>query len=71
MRADRARARRCRYELRSAGVVLASGVMDEIGAFQVGDRLDVGGSAGIVRAIEPDVGERMPRLILELDRRRG
>ena len=42
-----------------------SGCWPEIGEFQVGDRLGIAGSAGIIRAVEDDDGWK-PKLILEL-----
>jgi hypothetical protein len=60
------RRERHRYELRMGGATVKSGLLAEISEFQVGDRLEVDGSAGIIRALEPVPGEPKPRLILEL-----
>ena len=57
--------RRHRYELRLARSTIQTGLLAEIGEFQVGDRLDIAGSAGIIRVVEDD-GGREPKLILEL-----
>jgi hypothetical protein len=54
------------YELRRAGAKVGSGLVAEVGDFQVGDRLEIAGSAAIVRELEPVPGERKPRLIVEL-----
>jgi hypothetical protein len=57
--------RRHRYELRLGRATIHSGLLAETGEFEVGDRLVVAGSAGIVRAVEDDSGLE-PKLILEL-----
>ena len=59
------RRHRQRYESRLGHATIHTGRLDEIGEFQVGDRLEVAGSAGIIRAVDDD-GGREPKLILEL-----
>ncbi len=57
-----------RYELRRGDELVATGhqVMEE--PLQVGDRLVLSGREGIVRAIEPLIGERELRLVVQLVR---
>ena len=58
--------RRYRYELRSGSEMLATGHLTQPEALEVGDRIEIGGSAGIVRAVEPILGEHELRLVVEL-----
>jgi hypothetical protein len=57
-----------RYELRLGDEVIATGhqLMEE--PLEVGDRLLLNGREGIVRTIEPLVGERELRLVVQLVR---
>jgi ribosomal protein L21E len=57
---------RSRYELRLGGRTVATGLMDELAEFEVGDRVDIAGSAGIIRAIEPLPGGRTSRLVVDI-----
>ena len=57
--------RRYRYELRSSSATIATGYLTQP-ALEVGDRIEVAGSAGIVRAVEPILGEPEFRLVVQL-----
>jgi hypothetical protein len=56
---------RHRDELRLGAATVETGILAEVGVFEVGDWFEVDGSAGIIRAIEPVPGESEPKLILE------
>ena len=58
--------RRYRYELRSSGATLATGHLTQPEPLEVGDRIEIGGSAGIVRTVEPILGEHELRLVVQL-----
>jgi hypothetical protein len=58
--------RRYRYELRSSGATLATGHLTQLVPLEVGDRIEIGGSAGVVRAVEPILGEHELRLVVQL-----
>jgi hypothetical protein len=55
---------RHRDELRLGAATVETGILAETGVFEVGDWLEVDGSAGII-AIEHD-GGREPKLIVDL-----
>lgn len=55
-----------RYELRGGEEVLATGRLFRDEPLTVGDRLEVGGKPGVVRSIEPMMGERELRFVLQL-----
>lgn len=55
-----------RYELRRDEEVIATGHMSSDHTFVVGERVVIGGRAGIVRASEPLLGERELRLVVQL-----
>jgi hypothetical protein len=55
-----------RYELRRGEEVLATGHMAREQPLEVGERIAIGGRAGIVRAIQPLLGERELRLVVQL-----
>jgi hypothetical protein len=57
-----------RYELRRGEEVIATGHMSREQPFEVGERIAIGSKAGIVRAIEPSLGERELRLMVQLCR---
>jgi hypothetical protein len=57
---------RYRYELRSGNATIATGHLTQPGALDVGDRIEIAGSAGIVRAVEPILGEHELRLVVQL-----
>jgi hypothetical protein len=55
-----------RYELRRGDELVATGHLTREGPLAVGERLVIGGKAGMVRAIEPLLGERELRLVVQL-----
>jgi hypothetical protein len=56
------------YELRRGEEVVATGRILLEWPLQVGERVAIGGREGIVRAIEPLLGERPLKLIVQLVR---
>lgn len=57
-----------RYELRRGDQVIATGYFSHEPQLAAGDQVTVGGQAGIVRTIEPLLGERELRLVVQLRR---
>jgi hypothetical protein len=57
-----------RYELRRGDEVVATGHLYREEPLEVGGHLEVGGKVGIVRTIEPLLGERELRLVVQLVR---
>lgn len=57
-----------RYELRRGDEVIATGHLSREQPFEVGERITIGGRAGIVRDVEPMLGEREQRLVVQLTR---
>jgi hypothetical protein len=55
-----------RYELRRGDELVATGHLTLEGRLEVGERVVIGGKIGIVRALEPLVGERELRLVVQL-----
>ena len=55
-----------RYELRRGEQVIATGHLSREQPLEVGERIAIGSQAGIVRAIEPLLGERELRLVVQL-----
>jgi hypothetical protein len=55
-----------RYELRRGEEVVATGHLTEEQALEIGEQIVIGGVLGIVRAIEPVLGERELRLLVPL-----
>jgi hypothetical protein len=55
-----------RYELRRGEELASTGHLMREQALEVGDRLVIGGLPGIVRTIEPVLGERELRLVVQL-----
>jgi hypothetical protein len=55
-----------RYELRRGEEVVATGHLTVDRALEVGERVQVVGREGIVRTIEPMIGENEDRLVLRL-----
>ena len=55
-----------RYELRRGEEVLATGHLSREQPLEVGARIVIGGRPGIVRTIEPLLGERELRLVVQL-----
>jgi hypothetical protein len=54
-----------RYELWRGDAVVATGRFDSE-PLEVGDHIEIGGQAGIVRRVEPVLGEREQRLVVQL-----
>lgn len=57
-----------RYELRRGDEVVATGHLGREQPFEVGERITIGSQAGIVRSVEPLLGERELRLVVQLTR---
>jgi hypothetical protein len=57
-----------RYELRRGEEVVATGHFSREQALEVGEHLVIGSRPGIVRSIEPFLGERELRLVVQLTR---
>jgi len=57
-----------RYELRRGEEVIATGHLSREQPLEVGDRIVIGGRAGIVRSVEPLLGERELHLVVQLIR---
>lgn len=57
-----------RYELRRGDEVIATGHLSREQPLEVGERITLGRHSGIVRAIEPLLGERELRLVVQLRR---
>ena len=57
-----------RYELRRGDDVVATGHLSREVPLEVGDRIEIGGQFGIVRSIEPLLGDREVHLIVQLVR---
>jgi hypothetical protein len=59
-----------RYELRRGDEVVATGHLRYERSLEIGDQLAIGGELATVRAIEPQLGERELRLVVQLLRDR-
>ena len=57
-----------RYELRRGDEIVATGHRTRERPLDVGERLMIGRRDGIVRAVEPLLGEREERLVIQLVR---
>jgi hypothetical protein len=55
-----------RYELRRANEIVATGRISREQQFEVGEAVTLGGHSGIVRAVEPTLGEHELRLVIQL-----
>jgi hypothetical protein len=55
-----------RYELERGDEVLATGHLNRDTPLATGDRITINGRDGIVRAIEPQLGEPEQRLVIQL-----
>jgi hypothetical protein len=55
-----------RYELRRSREIVATGHFSRDRPLEVGERVAIGRHAGIVRSIEPLLGERELRLVVQL-----
>jgi hypothetical protein len=56
------------YELRRGDEVIATGRLSREPPLQVGERITIGSRSGIVRSVEPLLGERELRLVVQLTR---
>ena len=59
-----------RYELRRGDEVVATGHLSREEPLEVGDRLKINGQLGIVRTVEPVLGDPKLRLVVQLVRDR-
>lgn len=57
-----------RYELRRGAEVIATGHLSREQPLEVGERITIGSQAGIVRDVEPLLGEHELRLVVQLTR---
>lgn len=57
-----------RYELRRGDEMIATGHLSSEQPYEVGERITIGSRSGIVRSIEPSLGERELRLVVQLRR---
>lgn len=57
-----------RYELRRGDEVIATGHLSSEQPFEVGERIAIGSRSGIVRSIDPSLGKRELRLVVQLRR---
>jgi hypothetical protein len=55
-----------RYELRRGEEVISTGHLTHEQTLEVGERIEISGVLGIVRAVEPVLGEREYRLVVQL-----
>ena len=58
---------RYRYELRRGEEIVSTGHFTNERPFEVGDRAEIGGSAGIVRSIGPTLGAAELQLVVQGD----
>jgi hypothetical protein len=59
-----------RYELRRGEEVVATGHLPGEHSLVIGDRVEIGGTCGTVRAVEPLLGTNEFRLVVQLWRER-
>lgn len=59
-----------RFELRHADEIVATGHLSPENPLEVGDSIKIGRRVGIVRTIEPLLGEPEMRLVVQLKRDR-
>lgn len=52
--------------MRRGEEVVATGRLTRDRPFEVGERIEIGGLVGTVRAVEPELGERELRLVVQL-----
>ena len=57
-----------RYELRRGDDLIATGHLSREQPLEVGDDIMIGSERGLVRTIEPVLGERELRLVIQLHR---
>ena len=55
-----------RYELRNEEELVATGYLTREDVLQVGDRIEIAGRPGTVRAVEPQLGRAESRLVVQL-----
>ena len=55
-----------RYELRRGDEIVATGHLNSERPFEIGERIEIGGRAGIVRSVEPLLGELERRLVVQV-----
>lgn len=55
-----------RYELRRGDELIATGHLTREQPLEVGDGISIGGHTGIVRGVEPLLGEHELRLVVQL-----
>ena len=55
-----------RYELRRGDDVIATGHFSRERPLEVGERITIGSQSGIVRTVEPILGEREQRLFVQV-----
>jgi hypothetical protein len=60
-----------RYEVRRGDEVVATGHLNREQPLEVGDRVEIGGQVGIVRTVEPLLGELELRVVVQLLAGRG
>jgi hypothetical protein len=60
-----------RYELRRGEEIVATGRLSLERPLEVGDEVEIGNAPGIVRRIEPLLGEDGQRLVVQLRRDAG
>ncbi len=60
-----------RYEFRRGDEVVATGHLSREQPLEIGERIEIGGQPGIVRAIQPLLGEHELRLVVQLARDRS
>ena len=60
-----------RYELRQGNEIVATGHLSREEPFEVGEQLEIGGGRGTVLSIEPTLGARELRLVVQLGRGSG
>jgi hypothetical protein len=60
-----------RYELWRVDEVVATGHLSWAQPLEVGERVEIGGQHGIVRTIDPLLGEHELRLVMQLVRDRS
>jgi hypothetical protein len=60
-----------RYEVRRGEEIVATGHLTREQRLEIGERLAIGNHVGIVRTVEPLLGERELRLVVQLLREPG
>jgi hypothetical protein len=63
--------RNYRYELRRGDEIVATGHLSHEQPLEVGQRLEIARQTGIVRTVEPILGEHELRVIVQLRREPG